>query len=454
MKNIIEILLAFCLVFIGACKGEKVILVNGDEDKDEAADSTSIGIPISPMLVGTNVWYIDPSDLVWNLTAQCGVSSIRIGGNSYNQNMPSKSKLLNWVTRIQAMGAEPIMQVSQVASAADAAELVRYFNIELASGKPIKYWNIGNEPWLFFNRPNTATVAAMVEPYFKERAAAMKLVDPEIKIYGPDFAYYIEDAIDQLFGGTHNIAGKVPGKDYYYCDGISWHNYPQDGSMDLAYAGIDHFEQAIIKCKKKVDDVNNRLARTGDDALGWGIGEFNAKDGARVHTWKNGQMFGGILNLCMKYGATYATTWSMFENGGSRTGTDFSFIDGANMTPRASYRHMQMVAQNFSGAYLNGKSSMSNIITFGSVDGNKYSVMIMNRLSSAISYNLLLNYDNTPSGNGTISLNIDADSDLSISHTLAAQATQTLVFENGKITSTVYTENDFDNERPPTITEL
>ena len=112
-----------------------------------------------------------------------------------------------------------------------------------------------------------------------------------------------EDSAIYLFGGKNNIAGKVPGKNYYYCDGIAWHKYPQDNAvnLNLAYAGIDDFETSIVKCKEKIDAVNTQLGRTGDEALGWGIGEFNAKNGSYVHTWGNGQMFAGILNLCMKY---------------------------------------------------------------------------------------------------------------------------------------------------------
>ena len=237
MKKLLLMFLTFTLVMGNSCNRDpEVVFVKGDPTEDPVEDpGAELGVPISPMLVGNNVWYLNPSNQVWNLTADCGVQSLRIGGNGYNRNMPSNEVLKDWVTRIQAMGAEPIMQVSQVASASAAAALVKYFNVDLATGKPIKYWNIGNEPWLFFNRPATSTLGGLVEPYFKERAAAMKLVDPSIKIYGPDFAYYIEDAINDLFGGAHNIAGKVPGKDYYYCDGIAWHRYPQDRTIDLAY---------------------------------------------------------------------------------------------------------------------------------------------------------------------------------------------------------------------------
>lgn len=461
MKIKYLILMVLALSLSVSCSKDNAKFINGENIEEEIPEEPvdpidpDAGIAISPLLVGNNAWSYNRSitDQVWSLTADSGMQSIRIGGNGYNDAMPSNTILIDWVTRIQAMGAEPIMQVSQLAPASNAAALVQLFNVDLVTGKAIKYWNIGNEPWLKLNSTPTA-VAALVEPYFKERAAAMKEVDPTIKIYGPDFAYYIEPAINDLFGGKNNIAGKVPGKDYYYCDGIAWHKYPQSDAenQSLNYVGLDGFENDIIKCKAKVDAVNAQLGRTGDDAIGWGIGEFNAKNGSYVHRWDNGQMFAGILNLSMKYEATYVTTWSMFENGGNRSGTDYSFIDG-NMTPRATYRHMQMIAENFSGTYLEGKSTKSDIIVFGSVDGNKISVMVMNRAAAASSFNLNLNYTNINTSGG-VALNIDGGSELSYSGSIESLATHVYVFENGEITRTVYTSSNFTNEEAPVTTTL
>lgn len=411
------------------------------------------GNKISPILVGNNVWYKNPTDQVWNLTAQSGVTSIRIGGHAYDKKMPTKSELLDWVKRIQAIGAEPIMQVSQYDSAAAAADLVKYFNVDLASGKAIKYWSIGNEPWLQNGKPNLSTVGATVEAYFKPTSIAMKSIDPTIKIYGPNECNYLDEEMDDLFGGKNDISGKIPGKDYYYCDGITWHRYPQDTNINLAYEGIEDFKKSIIKCKAKVDFVNAKHNRSGNDALGWGIGEYNAKGGSQVHTWENGQMFGGVLNLCMQYGATFAATWSMFENDGNRKGTDFSSIDGANMTPRPSYRHMQMIAKNFKGIYADGTSSQPDIITFGSVDGNKISVMIMNRAVKPATFTLHLN-KNVVSNNTDTTLNIDANSAIMHTGTIEALATHTYVFKNNEIIRTVYTNQHFINEKAPEESKL
>ncbi len=185
----------------------------------------------------------------------------------------------------------------------------------------------------------------------------------------------------------------------------------------------------------------------------WGIGEYNAKGGPQVHTFENGQMFGGVLGLCMKYEATYAATWSMFENGGSRTGTDFSFIDGANMTPRSSYRHMEFVAKYFTGNYLEGTTSDSDIFIYGAKDADRTTVMIMNRGTDAPKkYTLHLN-DAATTGDDVV-LNVAGGLQNVYSDYIGRRTTQVIVFEGSSIIKFNYSSQDFDNERAPVETLL
>ena len=407
---------------------------------------------ISSNLVGTNVWYIDPSEQVWNLTKECGVKTIRIGGHAYDKKMPSNDTLLDWVRKIQAMGAEPVIQVSKYEPAEVAAALVKLFNIEKHEGiKPVKYWNIGNEPWLQANRPPQSTMGSMVEEYFKPISAAMKAVDPSIKIYGPNECDYM-DYYDDLFGGKNDITGKVPGKDYYYCDGLTWHRYPQ-GNGDPATEGANDFKVRSAKTKAKVDQINKLHNRKGEDALQWGIGEYNSKGGPEVHSWGNGQMFGAVLGYCMEYEANFATSWSMFEHGGDRKGSDFSFIDGANMSPRASYWHMQLVAKYFLGKYLNGIVQDTNFIVYGAQKDDQTSVMIMNRgLGEAKEYTLYLK-DIKKKSSG-LNLAIQGKQKGIYKDVIQPRATQVLIFKGDSITKINYTSNDFENERPPAYSKV
>ena len=407
---------------------------------------------ISPNLVGTNVWFSQLDDKVWDLTKECGVKTIRIGGHAYDKHLPSNETLLDWVKKIQAMGAEPVLQVSKYEPAEVAASLVRLFNIEKHEGiAPIKYWNIGNEPWLQADRPAQSAMGELVETYFKPLAAAMKSVDSTILIYGPnecDFMPYYDD----LFGGKNDIAGKVPGHSYYYCDGLTWHRYPQ-GNGDPATEGANDMLSRIEKAKAKVDQINKLQNRTGKNALQWGIGEYNSKGGPEVHTWGNGQMFGAVLGGCMEYGATFATSWSMFEHGGDRKGSDFSYIDGTHMAPRASYWHMQLVAKYFKGTYLKGIASDTSFMVYGAQNGDQTSVMIMNRgFGEAKEYTLYLK-DSKKKGTG-INLVIQGKQKGVYKDAIQPRATQVLVFKGDSITKINYTSDDFDHERPPANTKI
>lgn len=406
-----------------------------------AFDSTAQ--KISPYLVGTNVW-LNPPPSVWQQTADAKLQSIRIGGARYDRRLPDFGQLLEWVKQIQEAGAEPVIQVSQYASADSAAALVRYMNIE--NGRNVKFWSVGNEPWLQRDRPSMDEMGAIIESYWKPRASAMKAVDPTIKIYGPDACDYFDKMYDDLFGGDHDITGKIPGTDYYYCDGLAFHRYPQ-GNGNPGTEGADDMIERIKKAKKKTDEVNALHHRTGDDALGWAIGEFNSKGGPEVHTWGNGQMFGQVLGACMKYGATFATTWSMFEHNGSRTGTDFSMIDG-NGTPRASYRHMEFIAKYFKGNYADGTSTSDHVKVFGTKDGEKISVMIINREGGSQNYTLRLDQKKINSDN--LELNVDAGQAKEYKDTIAEQTTQVLIFDKDGITKWTYSSDDFINDRPPT----
>ncbi|MEX2409796.1 MAG: hypothetical protein WD607_00250 [Candidatus Paceibacterota bacterium] len=403
---------------------------------------------ISENLVGTNVWYYDPGSLVWELTKECGVQTIRIGGHAYDKNLPHKDTLLSWVKKIQMAGADAVVQVSQYQSAEAAAEIVRYLNIEKQGEiKPVKYWNIGNEPWLQAGKPELSSMGNIVEAYFKPIATAMKEVDPTIKIYGPNFCDFLEEPISDLFGGNNDITIKVPGKNYHYCDGLAFHRYPQ-GNGDPAVEGANDILERIVKAKAKIDEVNLKSNRTGDDALIWGIGEFNSKGGSEVHTWGNGQMFGAVLGWCMEYQAKFATSWSMFEHGGSRKGTDFSLIDGANMFPRASYRHMQFVANHFKGEFLKGTQSDSAFMVYGASENGKISVMIMNRgFGENKNYTLFLN--NEAKCSDGIFFNVDAKIDDFYKGNIESRSTQVLIFEGDSIMKINYTSADFDNERLP-----
>ncbi|NQX01340.1 hypothetical protein HQ447_11840, partial [bacterium] len=307
--------------------------------------------------------------------------------------------------------------------------------------------------------PTQAQIATRIATYFKSRAAAMKLVDPAIKIFGVDSEDFQSGLHARLFGGSDNIAGKIPGKTYYYCDGLSWHRYPQDNGIDPALQGLADIRSRIEGCRALIDAVNLSQNRSGSEALLWGIGEFNSKNGAAVHTWGNGQMFAGVYGLSMKHGAHHASAWSLQESDGNRGGTDFSLFDGVNLTPRPSYWHTQFASRYFSGNYLEGSPSISSnssdVLVFGAVDEtlDQVSVMILNRGSTnARPYTLHLNSGATFAAAGATALNVNASRPDIHQDTIPARGTHVIVFRRDSITRVTYSNADFVAGNPPQTT--
>jgi hypothetical protein len=377
---------------------------------------------ISPLLVGSNVWY-NPGAAQWTSVGRVGVQIMRIGGHAFDDNMPSDSQLKQWIAEIKKIGAEPMIQVSQYGSnrAANAARLVKLFNVDNPEYY-VKYWNVGNEPWLQAGKPSWSTITPKIAAYFKEIVPEMKAVDPTIKVFGPDICYYESQAMNALFGGANDISGKVPGQDYYYCDGISWHKY---SSGDLSHDVLESFHGNIRSCKTRVDYANNKHNRTGDEALGWGIGEFNADAGGGLPcTFDAGQMFAGIFMYCMQYEATYATNWSIKEGGSSCSGTDFGFLNGNN-SPRSTAAHMHMI-QKMTGAFLAGTSSYNEVLVFGSQNDSTICAMIVNRSSTGQNYTIRLD-DNAVSEN-ELKLSIDAGLAQEFSDYIGGDESQLIIY--------------------------
>lgn len=418
---------------------------------------------ISPRLVSNNLWYAtpgnaagSPSAAVLNHAGTVGIRLIRIGGHSFDRTMPSNAALLTWVDRIRAVGAEPLIQVSQYGSAAAAASAVTFINVTHNRG--VRYWSIGNEPWLQAGQSTPeASIAATIEAYFKERSAAMKAVDPSIKIFGVDSEDFQSGLHARLFGGANNIAGLVPGQNYYYCDGLSWHRYPQSDASVLRpeLEGLNDIRTRIQDCAALIAAVNASQNRTGPDALIWSVGEFNGKNGTAVHTFGAGQMFAGVYGLIMKHGGDFGAAWSLREAEENNRGpADFSLLDTSALIPRPTYWHSRLVAKNFTGRYLEGSPSISSaasqVLVYGAEDSGlgRVSVMIINRGSTAQPYELRLDAAAFTPAPGALALTVNADQPGAFIDTLAPNSTQVLVFTDESITRTTYTKADFDAPVP------
>ncbi len=352
------------------------------------------------MLIGSNYWYwssplkdhdLDPG--VDSKMRASGISLVRIGGARADMYPPSDTNLQTMVARIRDnMKAEPLIQVprsgyfnsgvahygdditgsyrdlpvTRTRDITDAIAIAKRW-VEMFNGpgklRPVRYWSIGNELRMQDNRSgDAAEISRKIHEYFLPIAAAMKEVDPNIKIFGPDEAwlddnehkYLFWTGSDAGFPNTYNISGKVPGKSYYYCDGLSIHMYSYDlgGVFSAAATEADlltQFNQYQGNYTKAGNLVaNHPRNKTNDprDRLEWGLGEFNVgiQPGQDTSgTFVAGQLFADTFAWAASKGATYATGWSISEGGFGLFNSD------ASKTPKPSYWHTKLMAQNFTG---------------------------------------------------------------------------------------------------------
>ena len=147
----------------------------------------------------------------------------------------------------------------------------------------------------------------------------------------------------------------------------------------------------------------------------------------------------------MKYGGTYGETWSMFENGGKCSGTDYSFVD-KDMQPRSSYYHMQMISENFSGFYLDGTSNLDTVRAFGAVDpdAEKIAVMLLN-IDATDSHTCMIRLDSSLIEDGACQINIPAGLAVELEQAISSQTSMVMVFNlQGQLIKTITYMKDAD----------
>ena len=410
---------------------------------------------ISPLFFGQNSWMPDSTGTTalngkvhqtWGIIKESGAQSIRFGGIASDRDKPTNFQYLKMIDSIRANGMEPIIQVSYwngKYSAQQAAELVKFINV--TNSRKIKYWSIGNEP----DHSSTYGISnsSEVAPYIKSFSSAMKAEDSNIKIIGPDCAWYNKSIIYGLTtpGGPDDITGKNPAG-HYYIDIISFHEYPFNGTQSreevLSNITSDQkFESKLIDLKSRLNQCNNFHGRNSLNSLKMAVTESNINfknsnsdhlQGSGATSFIGGQFWAELLSVAMKHEVEFINFWSVIE--GNNTALNIGYLDRTTLSKQPTFYHFKLLADNFSGNYCNGKSNQGSVKVFGSKNGKQISVMILNQsLSENYSYAIKLNND-AISGSEAVKLNIDANLNKEYQDEISNQSTTLLVFNaNGDL---------------------
>lgn len=400
----------------------------------------------------------------WGNIKDSKAQIIRFGGIAPDRNMPTNFQYIKMIDAIRANGMEPVMQVpfhKGRYTAQQAASIVNYVNQTM--GRNVKYWIIGNEPDLEYQY----TTAQQVATYFKPFASAMKAIDPNIMIIGPECAWFNKGIMDGLTtpNGPYDITGKdAAGR--YYVDIVSFHYYGFNGSQTrndvlTRLTSPENLQENLIYLNNRLNLCNTTHNRLGTSVLKTAVTEANINwqnsatdniNGVGANSFVGAQFIAEMMAVGMRNKVDFINMWSTIE--GNNTELNIGYIDAFNGNKKASYHHFKMMAETFRGNFVNGTTNQPNVKSFGSTDGQKTVVMILNQ-DQGNAYNYTVKLSTNPiSGASNLKININANNNVETSGTVQPQSTTLLEFDSKGIVvkRTDYTIQNAQANQPPVVT--
>jgi hypothetical protein len=369
---------------------------------------------------GINTWfnhYYGPGGFpvnIWQTISQSQPKLARIGGIGLDNSPLNATDLQALVDEIRNnTGAEPIIQIpvgfvvtatppyfrTVANTAAQAAALVSAINGPTGT-KPgrVNLWSIGNESDKYFTGTTVsfADQAQFIRDFIVNFAVEMKKIDPNIKIFAPDFSWWNRDQpiMKLLIGDPFATPTPLPAtaglticeKALFYdaaftaypniglIDGIDFHNYPfpcydpscnalhPDATYDEIvnypiglnpgnYSPANGFDVVVSDIKEFITYANTNASRTtSTNKLQWAVTEMNLEDKNPAignpgnASFVAGQYWAEMFALMLdgtsaKPGASFIIPWTAKEGASS----DHGYLDQTG-NPRSTFFHMKFMA--------------------------------------------------------------------------------------------------------------
>jgi len=423
-----------------------------------------------PDSVGTKKYY-GRLDQRWSEIEASNPQIIRMGGIAPDRYFFSNYQLLNLIDSIQAIGAEPIVQVpvwGGTATAAHAASVVEFVNITY--GRNIKYWSIGNEPNHVYdneefdfgdNDYGVGDYATAV----REFSIAMKTVDSSIKTIAGELAWYNIYWIEPLFdaNGDHDISGNNGTHDYI--DFFSFHRYPfsrfgNPQFRDTVITSIGAFEKVTNELNILIETANTTHSR--NNALQYGISEINinttnpvdnSPEGIGSNSFIGGQWWADVLMTGIQQKAQFMTFWSAIE-GSDGSITDNGYISHTTGKLKPLYYHFQMCASNLQGTLYPIVENQDSVKVYATQDASgDWNILVLN-YNETQGFDTKIRLDNaTISGAESLKINIAGGLAKEIDLAVEANSTTLIKLSNCGVLKYIldYTQTHASNDEPPQL---
>lgn len=352
--------------------------------------------PVSPRFFGQNYWSWVPSwgDAVASVetqTQELELRFLRAGGANNDKQEPTPFTLTeidDFVAFARSVGGEPLLQVPLIkniagstATAQDAADLVTYVNV--TKGYGITYFSIGNEPDLYEEqslRDKGYDAVAFCAEY-REFATAMRAIDPNIKLVGPDLSWRYTADSDWLTPFLENCGDVV--------DVVAVHRYPlqaADCTQTKAYNEVTAYRRVLTRLRKVMSSTGQAekpLALT-EANITWDGDPAKSKQDASPGTFPAALWLADNLGASLEAQLDSVSYWSLSE------GWTLGFFDGTE--PRPAFHVLKLFSTQFGSEVLTVTGAPTDLSVYSGHDQDtaRTSLFVINKTPSALE--LLVNF--------------------------------------------------------------
>lgn len=297
---------------------------------------------------------------------------VRIGGYNNDANTPDtfdNAQLDKAVAYARAIGAEPILQVpllaadstGKAATAETAAAMVSYANLTAKYG--IKFVSIGNEPDLYPDATGSTKgvpgyTAAAFCTSLSAYVAAMKAVDPTIKVLGPELSWKYQSGSNDWLTTILQTCGSS-------IDIVTVHRYPLDPAKTTVTAAAA--DAASLKATIAHLRTLMQQAGAGDKPLAiteanitWNGDPANPTLPASPGTVPAGLWAADTFGMGIQSGLWTMIYWS------TREGWTLGLFPSSSVTPRPSYFALALYADHFGPTLVPVTSTAENVHVYAS----------------------------------------------------------------------------------------
>lgn len=195
---------------------------------------------------------------------QSHISALRFPGGEFGDaNDLQPYQLDSFVELCRQMGAIATISVRLLGGTPEAAaQLVRYVNIE--KGYNVRYWSIGNEPDLYEGRPGVDYDTVRFNREWRAIAVAMKAVDPNIVLMGPELSgtYTSNPASNPKDTSKRDWMTEFLKANSDLVDIVTYHRYPFPTQHYSGYATIETLRQDLPEWTRTVRYLHELIRNT------------------------------------------------------------------------------------------------------------------------------------------------------------------------------------------------